>query len=194
MAASDPQTYVDTPGGRMAAAAQFQWDSAGWVPAPAAAAVAGNAGYVSLTATPTVTASAYAAGNCVGTLVTLAGAVPVAGYSAVLRQVLVSFLANNQPSLDVLLFNANPTGTTFTDKSAVAVVAADLTKICGVLNISTANYALAAAATMSVGQAVVDLPFVLAATTLYAAFVARSAFTPTGTADFACKFLIKRSG
>lgn len=196
MAANDPQTYVDTLGGRMAAAANYDWDASAtaWVARPAAftsaGLVASDAGYVALTAAPTVTASAYAAGNCVGGLVTLANATATAGYSAVLRRVGVTFLALNQPSLDVILFNANPTGTTFTDKSAIAVVAADLTKICGIFNIS--DYTLAAAATMSAGQAVVALPFVLAATTLYAAFVARTAFTPTGTADFGVQFLIQR--
>ena len=191
MAANDPGYSVPTLGGPMLAAAAFGWDGSAWV-ANGPGSGAGAVSYLSLTASPTVTANAYAAGNCVGTLVSLAGAVPTAGYSGVLRQVVVSFLAGNVPSLDVFLFNANPTGSTFTDRSAVAVVSADLTKICGVLNIASANYSLAAASTMSVGQAVVALPFVLAATTLYAAFVARSAFTPTGTADFACKFLIQR--
>ncbi len=201
MATNDPQPGVPTATGTLQGSAQFVWNGTAWVAQTGVAS--GTTGgtdveeylrLAAITVSPAVTAGAYAAGNCVGGLMTLSNAVRAAGYGGVLRKVIVSFLAGNTPTLDLLLFNANPTGSTFTDRSAVAVVAADVTSITGACQI--ADYTLAAASTMSVGQAIVAIPFIpaAAATTMYAQLVARSAFTPTGIADLSVRFVIQQSG
>jgi hypothetical protein len=73
---------------------------------------------------PTVTASAYTAGNIVGGKLTLANAFTAVG-SGVLQSVRLTFKSVQTAEFDIYQFSANPTGSTWTDKAAPAIVAAD---------------------------------------------------------------------
>ena len=95
--------------------------------------------------TPTVTASsAYAAGNAVGGLITIANSAGVKGpigqadLSAVLKSFVMIDKANQKKAYTLFLFNDLPT--TPVDKTAYAPTAADLLKLIGVLNIAAADW------------------------------------------------------
>lgn len=143
-----------------------------------------------LTATPTVTASsAYAAGNAVGGLVTFTGATRVSdtagkgGTSGSVQSLIVSSKSSQGALSDVVIFNANPTGSTCTDKTAFSLAAADIGKVVGVVHMSD----WVSMGTASMGQAQNQaMPYVLSSsTTLYACFVTRGTPTFTSTSDLA---------
>lgn len=133
--------------------------------------------------TPTVTATAYAAGQCVGGLIALSGASRTAGGSGLIQSVAVSFLSGVQPSVDVVFFNANPTASTITNNTALAINAADVGKVVGVAHLS--DITLLGASSPSFIQATgLALPFVVSTgTILYCALVIRSSASLTSVSD-----------
>lgn len=132
--------------------------------------------------TPTVQAAAYAVGNVIGGLLTLTGAARAVG-SGLIQQVMATFVSGVVPSLDIIFFNASPTGSTVTDKTALAVATADLGKVVGVVHASDGT--LLGATLPSIVQATQQaLAFNLpSGTSLFAAVVTRTAITLTSTAD-----------
>lgn len=194
-----------------------------WGTSPGAVAVAGvNANVLAITAgethigevgsnqikvdvAPTVTASAYSTGNAIGGLLTVANAVRVSnsagasGTGGILTGLQLNMKSAQTVQVDVFLFDANPTGSTCTDKTAFNLVAADFNKVVGILTIpgTAANGAgwFAAATGGSVGiPTYFPVSFDLASsTTLYACAVARGAFTPASTTDASFKFNVLRS-
>lgn len=68
--------------------------------------------------TLTVTASAYAAGNNFGGLLTLTNAVRYSSGTGIWNKVHITDHGNQKPLLDILLFNTATLAATFTDKSA----------------------------------------------------------------------------
>jgi hypothetical protein len=134
-----------------------------------------------LSQTPTVSTAAYAAGDVVGTKMTFAGATRLAAGSADVYQVLIACKsAQTGVNLDLLLFSADPTNSTFTDNAALAVAVADFDKLFGVVHITDWTNL----GTPSVAQAFADNIFKLAAgNTIYAVLVTRSAMTLASTSD-----------
>jgi hypothetical protein len=144
-----------------------------------------------VTAAPTVQAAAYASSNVIGGLLTLAGMARLSGGTGLLHMVSLFTKVANPPAIDVILFNSNPTASTFTDKAALTVAAADFDKIAGVAHVSDWT---SLGASVSFGQATsLAIPFQLQAgqTTAYAALVARGAITfgSTGDIKLAAKIL-----
>lgn len=94
-------------------------------------------------ATPVITAgSAYAAGNALGSTLTFAGLLD-GGFSRLISAVLLD-KSNQKAAIDLILFNqilANPQ----TDKSALAISAADLLKLNGRISFAQAGYTSLAA-------------------------------------------------
>lgn len=138
------------------------------------------AGAQQMSVTPVVTNGAYASGNSLGGLVSFTVSTPVSATG-----ILQSFAANSQggatPALDIFLFNANPTGTTCTDKTNFALGAADDVKIIGVAQITS----YIAAGTPTQGQAPqLAMTYLMGSgQTLWACVVTRSIFTPATTSD-----------
>ena len=133
--------------------------------------------------TQTVTAaSAYAAGNAVGGLITLATVNRVSGASIYAQSVTVASKSLQAGQMDLVFFNANPTGSTCTDKTAFSIAAADAAKVVGSAHVSDWT----ASALGSVGQ-MQQPPIGIAVpvTTLYACLVARSTPTFTAATDIA---------
>lgn len=129
-----------------------------------------------LTAAPTVSTTAYAAGDVVGTKMTLAGATRLAAGSGIVQALLLHSKGALTGSFDVLLFSADPSASTFTDNAALALNVADFDKLIGIVHITDWT----SLGTPSLGQALsLGLPFKLAASnsSLYAVLVARG--TPT---------------
>lgn len=133
--------------------------------------------------TPTVQAAAYAAGNVIGGLLTLTGAARAGAGSGLIQSVAASFKSGVAPtSLDVVFFSANPSGSTLTDKTAIAVVAADIAKVIGVAHLTDTTLLGASAPSLLQAQ-LQTMPFFIAGTALFAAVVTRSAITLTSTTD-----------
>ena len=91
---------------------------------------------------------AYASGDVLGGKIALTGI----GYNqpVILRSAVLRCAVSTSIAWDLFLFDADPSGSTFTENAAIAVVAADLAKIAGVINFATTDLRLAAAATMGV--------------------------------------------
>lgn len=132
-----------------------------------------------VTATPAVDTNIYASGDLVGTKITLTSATRVAtGRGRVVSVTLVD-QAKQSAAIDVVFFNADPSGTTFTDNAALDVADADALKFAGHVSIVAGNYAAFAdnsAATVAVsGMGIAVQP--TDGQTLYACLVSRG--TPT---------------
>jgi hypothetical protein len=148
-------------------------------------AVTGSVGGYTATnqVTPTVQAASYAVGVGIGGLISFTTAARVAAGSGLIQSIMASFTSGVVPSLDVIFFNANPTGSTVGDKVVTAIVAADVGKIIGVAHLTDST--LLGATAPSLIQAIgITMPFLLpAGTTLYAVVVTRTAITLTSTSD-----------
>jgi len=140
-----------------------------------------------LTSTPTIETSLYATGDLVGPKITLATAVRVqptgkiVKNTAMIQSVVITDLDKESKNLDVVFFDTNPSNTTFTDNAAFDIHDTDLLTVIGVVVVDTwADFN-----DNSVGQALnLAMPFSLGSgTDLYAAIVARSGPTYTGTTD-----------
>ena len=124
---------------------------------------------------PVVDTNIYAANDNVGGKLTFSNIVRAQVYSGEVRSVTITDLGGDSANLNLILFNADPTATTFTNNAATDIADADLDKIVCVVPVTT-HYAFAdngASTAVYVGCA-----FELSnATTLYGALVATG--TPT---------------
>lgn len=138
-----------------------------------------GAGSVCLTNTPTVTAGAYTSGMVVGGKQSLANAVRSSGGSGIIQSVSVSKKTALTAPYDVYFFHTDPTNSTFTDNSALALNVADLPYLIGVAHCTD----LVDNGTPKTLQANnLAIPFKLATgTTLYAVAVIRGAETLAST-------------
>lgn len=134
-------------------------------------------------ATPTITASsAYATGNVIGSKMTFAGLGRIAGGTGLFQMASIHSKSAQTFACDLVLFHTDPAASTFTDKTALAVNAADFDKVLGVVhindwtNLGTPSFAeatqLAMAYKVSAGQ-----------TDVYGVLVARSTPTFGSTSD-----------
>lgn len=137
-------------------------------------------------------ASAYAAGQAVGGLMTISNAARVnaglgaGGTSGMIQSVLISAKSAQSSQIDVLIFRANPTASTCTDKTAVAIAAADFDKLIGVAKVTDWT----PLGTPSLGQSQnLAIPYALASgTALYACAVTRATPTFASASDIAISF------
>lgn len=136
-----------------------------------------------LTSAPTVSSSpAYSTGDNVGGKITLTDVARAAMGSGLIQSVIITSRSLQTATFDVVFFNSDPSGSTFTDNAAQGLVDADLSKIIGVAQCST----VVALAAESIHQATgLALPFALSggATTIYAAIVVRGTPTLASTSD-----------
>lgn len=139
----------------------------------------------SLTVVPTVTASAYSAGMVVGGVVTLSGAVRNLGWGALLQAVTATFASGVQPSLDCFVLSSALTTSTATDHVALAITAADLAKIEGVIHMTDAVSCGSTSIVQAQQQA---MPFDSTSQNAFAIIVTRSAVTLGSTTDMTLTF------
>lgn len=147
-------------------------------------------------ATPTITTSAYATGDLVGTAVIQltdaveGDALQKGTVGGLIQSVIITDLASQSAALDVIFFDANPSNTTFTDNAAFDIDDLDLVNIIGFAQVTS----YAAFADNSVGQDLqLAIPFVLdTSNILYAAIVSRGTPTYTGTTDLTIRVGILR--
>ena len=139
--------------------------------------------------TAVVTAAAYSTGNAVGAKRTFTSMAASAGRGGVLQTVIVRDKAGQNVNYDLILFDADPSSTTVTDKAAVAVNTADLAKIIGVVQLS--GIVLGASSTMGVLTASgLGLAYkITSGTTIYGILVTRGAPTYASTSDVSVELI-----
>jgi hypothetical protein len=152
---------------------------------PLLAATENHIGQVSghstvVTVSPTVDTAIYASGDLMGGKLTLASAARVAGGTGMIHSLTIVDQDNEKAALDIVFFESDPTGTTFTDQAALDVADADMLNVVGVVSVSASDYVSfvdnAVATLRNIG-----LSFKLdSGTSLFAAIVSRG--TPTYTA------------
>lgn len=144
---------------------------------------------VRCTVAQTVTAAAYASGNVVGGRIDCLNAARGDGFGGIIQSVMVRDKAGQGVAYDLFLFDAAPTAQT--DKTAIALTAADLAKIAAP-PIQLAGTVLGAAATMGItGAGGLGVAFKLSSgTTLYAILVVRGAPTYASTSDITVDIVI----
>jgi hypothetical protein len=92
-----------------------------------------------LDAAQTVTSgSAYSAGNTVGGLITFTNAIRAAGLGGSIQSCVFRDTAGQAGTYDLFFFDQTPSGTTVTDKTALAIAVADIPKIVGTTSFATA--------------------------------------------------------
>lgn len=130
----------------------------------------------------TVTASAYSSGNVLGTKQTIAGADAGGGYGGLIQSIIINSKAAQTVPIDIILFKSDPASSTFTDKAALSINAADFDKILAVVHVTDWTNL----GTPGVAQALnLAIPYGPGAgASLYAVAVVRGAVTPVSTSDF----------
>lgn len=130
---------------------------------------------------PTVSTTTYATGDAVGSLLTFSNAFLSSGGSGLLQRVALQFKSNQTTPMDLLLFDANPSGTTVTDNAAVAVSVADFGKLIGVVHVTDCT----SAGTPSICQAngLAMAVKATSGTSLFGILVSRGTPTLASTSD-----------
>jgi hypothetical protein len=100
-----------------------------------AISVGGNG--ITIAPTITVQAAAYATGNCIGGKITLPNFLRVAGQTSMIGSATLRTVFANAVEVDALIFRADPTASTFTDKAAAILAAADVSKLVRVIQFNS---------------------------------------------------------
>ena len=136
-------------------------------------------------------AAAYATGDVIGGKMTIPNAVLMDGGSGILQSIIACSKADLTVDMDVIIFSADPSGTTFTENGAIAVATADVAKVLGVVTLTTRSDlgTPVVAALRNIG-----MPVESASTSrsLFACAVMRGAFTPGTTSDLTFRFGISQ--
>lgn len=130
----------------------------------------------SVAVTPTINTAAYASGDVLGALMTFEGLTGTGGENTLqLFELNVLDIDAQQADIDLFVFNANPTASTFTNNAAFSINNADLPKLSTVISVRT-HYEK-----VSIATEVARLVTADSAGLLYAVAVIRSAKTYTTT-------------
>jgi hypothetical protein len=153
--------------------------------------VTGNVGGydIVVTSNPIVQTSQYASGASLGGLQTLSFFRTLAQPSGILNNLSVSSKAGAVTPITLYIFNANPTSSTCTDKTAFSLAAADITKLITALptSLTMAAGAIPTPTTASL-QSPVSVKNSDSTLNLYACPVAGGAFIPSSTTDLFYSF------
>lgn len=134
---------------------------------------------------PTITIGAspdYAAGDVVGGIVELTGAVDVSGRPVELTSLAVKDAGGQAPALTFLFFRATPSGGTYTDNAALVWGSGDLANLVGAVTVASADYSTLASKSLTIKG---DLGHLLdcAATSLFLVIVADAVWNAAATSD-----------
>ena len=140
--------------------------------------------------TPTIDTNIYASGDALGGLQTLTDAAREGTYSGVIHSVVVTDLASQGADIDVIIFSANPSGTTFTNNATLDIADADLVKVICVIQVTNdATFADNGASYAHGNNCVFSMQGTLS-TTLYAAAVVRGTPTYASASDLRFRYSI----
>ena len=141
--------------------------------------------------TPVISLTAYVTGDNIGGLMTLTEAVKHPGHGGSIRSVsLIDKLAISA-AIDVLVFDKNPSNSSFTDNDAAVVSDLDVVNLVAVFPLSTyvtlAGNSVASADTR-------DVPFIVfGGQSLFAAMIIRAGATFTTADALQLRLLIDRT-
>lgn len=139
--------------------------------------------------TPTVTVSAYTAGNVLGGIMTFASLLAATSFNGVLHSITAKFKGTAVTgSLEVAIFKASPSNGTYSDKSAPTWDAADMANLLGVYTLTTPNSKLGTMTIYnldSIGKAIVG-----ASQSLYVVAIVDGTPTPASTSDFTLELAV----
>ena len=93
-----------------------------------------------VTLDPTVDTGAYAAGDLLCEKLTLTGAVSESDNTGIIQSIILGDQAEQNIETDLIFFDSDPTGTTFTENSELDIADADLDKICAIVTVSASDY------------------------------------------------------
>jgi hypothetical protein len=166
----------------------------------AAGGVGSAASLVAITSNAVVQAAAYAQEDLVGGKQSFLNVVEAATGPGIIRGILIGDQAKNtadNSKYNIVFFDADPTGTTFTENAQLDVADADLSKICGVAFFDASNGIGRQCnfADNTVFYGAVTIPFQLqSGTTLFMAMIVEGATGPTfvATTDLFVRLLIER--
>lgn len=135
----------------------------------------------------TVQAAAYAAADLVGGKLTFTNVTRLAGCGVTIKSILIGDQAANSAAnsvYDLILFDSDPTGTTFTENSPLDVADADLNKIVAVVRFDgVAGTTLFTNVDNNVIYKAVEIPVAPTTTSLFGALIARGGPTFAATTD-----------
>ena len=145
-----------------------------------------------ISAAPAVTAGAYTAGDVFGVKMTLTDAARVSGGGGTISAISMFDEGANttDDTIDVFIFSSDPSGSTFTDNAALAIVDADGPKIVGCAQLNTqfntgdGNFQMVSG---------LNMPYVCSGTAnLFAVAVTRGTWAPDATDGITFTFHLER--
>lgn len=136
---------------------------------------------------PTVSTSpAYTAADVVGGKMTIQNVCKNSGDPCVLDEIKLIDKSNQKPVLEIIFFEADPTATTFTDNAALAINAADMSKVLGRVPVASGDWVTVGGIGIADVKNIGMMFRALAGTTVYAVAVTSS--TPTFTSTTAIEY------
>lgn len=141
-----------------------------------------------VSATPTVDTNIYASGDCLGSVMTLAGCGEASNKIAMLEHVVVVDKSTSKAAMTVLFFSSLPTIAS-ADNAALDIADAEMAKCVGSVSLVAGDYT--GSASSSIGSKVPAAPIALKTGTdgvLYALCVSGGTPTYGSTTDLALRF------
>lgn len=132
--------------------------------------------------TPVVQVAAYATGNLIGGKISFSTAMREDGATGILQSVTLCSKSALAVDVDLILFDSDPVGTTFTERSAIAVATTDAAKVLAAITLST-RVTIGTPVVASRSSLNIPLKCGSASRIIYGAMIARGAFTPASTTD-----------
>lgn len=140
---------------------------------------------------PTLQTSAYAAGNSLGGLQTIPVFRTTAIPSGIFDSFMITSKAGSTVAVTVYIFDKSPTGSTCTDKVALSLAAADITKLAMAPFVLTpaviGNGTTATIAQLAQVVSIKNQDGPPATRNLYVCIVANASITPASTSDLVAK-------
>ncbi len=132
----------------------------------------------------TPTTDQYASGDLIGEKLTISDPLHYSGGRGRVLSIILADRAKQNAVIDLILFDANPSATTFTDNGLLTIADADLFRICGIIPITSGDYADFVASSV-VSTYDINLGIALRGATkdLYACLVSRGTPTFAATTD-----------
>lgn len=88
-----------------------------------------------------VASAAYGSGDVLGTTSPIkVELVRGTNGTGILQSIIVQDLSNQSGAIDIVIFDSNPTSTTFTDNAVLDIADGDVPKVIGVISITSTDY------------------------------------------------------
>lgn len=143
--------------------------------------------------TPTINTAIYAAGDELGTLMTITGAARFTGGGGLVRSITVLDKTQAQRSaIDILFFAA--TVTVAGNNNPFLPSDTDMLQFLGLVAVATGDYntAWAGTPTNSAATKLVEIPYVVTGTSLFALAVSRGTPTYTSATDIVISYILEQ--